>query len=204
MNNTYNLVEKALTKAIELHTGQVRKGNGKIPYVVHPLEVGIIVARYTNSPGLVAAAILHDTVEDCNYPVEDLEEEFGSEVKNLVGLLTEDKSMADWAERKTEHIFRLRTNQDAYFIKSADALANMRSLVEVLKDEGALVWDRFSAPKDKKMEYFKVILQDTEEFLPKKFLEEYVCALKDLEYSEFFEKKTGFGFAAEKLGFAES
>jgi len=68
MNNiNNNLVEKALIKAIELHKGQVRKGDGKIPYVVHPIEVGIIVARYTNNPELVASAILHDTVEDCNY-----------------------------------------------------------------------------------------------------------------------------------------
>ncbi len=196
MNNT-NLVEKALTKAIELHKGQVRKGDGKIPYVVHPLEVGIIIARYTTSPELVAAAILHDTVEDCQYPLEDIEQEFGGEVKNLVSSLTEDKSITDWIERKNENLKRLRLNQDAYFIKSADALANMRSLLAAVKEEGSIVWSRFNAPKDKKMEYFKVILQDTEDFLPKKFLEEYVSALKDLEYSEFLEKKTALGF----LGF---
>ncbi|MBI2056162.1 MAG: bifunctional (p)ppGpp synthetase/guanosine-3',5'-bis(diphosphate) 3'-pyrophosphohydrolase [Candidatus Sungbacteria bacterium] len=202
MDNT-NIVEKALTKAIELHKGQVRKGDAKIPYVVHPLEVGIIVARFTNSPELVSAAILHDTVEDCKYPIEDIEEEFGSEVKNLVSSLTEDKAITDWTERKAENLKRLRLNQDAYFIKSADALANMRSLLVAIKEDGSIVWSRFNAPKEKKMEYFKVILQDTEEFLPKKFLEEYVSALKDLEYSEFLEKKTAIGFVAKKLCFGK-
>ncbi len=197
MDTSNNLVEKALTKAIELHKGQVRKGDGKIPYVVHPLEVGIIVARYTNDSELVAAAILHDTAEDCDYSLADIEQEFGNVVKDLVATLTEDKSIEDWIERKNEYLKRLRLNQNAYFIKSADALANMRSLIAVLRDEGAIVWSRFNAPKDKKMEYFKVILQDTEDFLPKKFLEEYVSALKDLEYSEFLEKKSALGFNEE-------
>ena len=197
MENTQNLVEKALTKAIELHKGQVRKGDGKIPYVVHPLEVGIIVARYTTSPELVAAAILHDTLEDCEYTADQLEQDFNTEIKELVSILTEDKGQETWADRKAENIVRLRTNQNAYFIKAADALANMRSLISALKEDGAKVWDRFNAPKSRKMEYLKTILEDTEEMLPKKFLEEYVAALKDLEYSELIEKKHPLGF----LGF---
>jgi (p)ppGpp synthase/HD superfamily hydrolase len=198
MTNTTNLVERALVKAVELHKGQVRKGDGKIPYVVHPIEVGIIIARYTTSPELVAAGILHDTVEDSKYTLEEIEAEFGSEVKNLVALLTEDKSIADWAARKNENIGRLRMNNDAYIIKSADALANMRSLLAAIEEEGSIVWSRFNATKVQKMEYFKIILQGTEELLPKKHIEEYVSALKDLEYSEFLERKTAIGFATDK------
>jgi hypothetical protein len=77
-------------------------------------------------------------------------------------------------------------------------------LAGAMKEDGSVVWSRFNAPKDKKMEYFKVIFQETEEFLPKKFLEEYVSALKDLGYSEFLEKKTALGFDAEKLGFGKN
>jgi len=197
MNVPENIVEKALAKAIELHKGQVRKGDGKIPYVVHPIEVGIIVARYTNSPEIVAAAILHDIAENCKYPIETVEQEFGIEVKNLVALLTEDKTITDWAERKTENIKRLRLNSDAYFIKSADALANMRSLLAAIRHDGSIVWSRFNAPKEEKMAYFRLILIDTEEYLPKKFIEEYVSALKDLEYSECWEKQSSLGFVAE-------
>ncbi len=196
--DTINIVGKAIMKAIEFHKGQFRKGNGKVPYVVHPLEVGIIVARYTTGSELITAAILHDTVEDSKYSIEELESEFGGEVKNLVSSLTEDKSIADWVDRKNENLRRLRTNQDAYFIKSVDALANMHSLLSAIKEEGSVVWTQFHAPKDKEMEYFKVILQDTEDFLPKKHIEEYVSALKDLEYSEFLEKNTALGFVADK------
>lgn len=194
MNDAKNLVEKAIIKAIELHAGQLRKGDGNIPYVVHPLEVGIIVARYTTTPELVAAAILHDTVEDCNYPLEELEQEFGTEVKNYVSALTEDKTISNWEDRKTENLKRLKENQDAFFIKSVDALANMRSLIEAIKKDGSIVWSRFNATQAKKMQYFKVIFECTSDFLPKKHLEEYVSALKDLEYSEFLEKKSAMGF----------
>jgi len=76
----------------------------------------------------------------------------------------------------------------------------MRSLISALKEEGDVVWSRFNTHKEMKMEYFKAILQDTENFLPVKFLEEYVSALKDLEYSEFLEKKSALGFVVEKLG----
>ncbi len=196
--DTINIVEKAIMKAIELHKGQFRKGNGKVPYVVHPLEVGIIVARYTTGSELITAAILHDTIEDCKYLIEELESEFGAEVKNLVSSLTEDKSITDWVDRKNENLRRLRANQDAYFIKSVDTLANMRSLLSAIKEEGSVVWTWFNAPKDKEMEYFKVILQDTGEFLPKKHLEEYVSVLKDLEYSEFLENNTSLGFVVDK------
>jgi GTP diphosphokinase / guanosine-3',5'-bis(diphosphate) 3'-diphosphatase len=197
MENLNSLVEKAIIKAMELHAGQVRKGHGNIPYVVHPIEVGIIVARYTNNPTLIAAAILHDTIEDCHYTLAELENDFGTEAKELVSCLTEDKSIADWTARKAENIKRLRENRDAYFIKSVDALANISSLVSAIKEEGAIVWSRFNAPKEKKMEYYRLILNDTEEFLPKKHIEELVSSLKDLEYSEFLTKKQGLGYDLE-------
>jgi len=194
MDTTNNIIERAIAKAMELHSGQTRKGGGDIPYAAHALEVGIIVARYTHSPEMVAAAILHDVLEESDYTAEELSEEFGEDVKNWVVLLTEDARIKDWGERKQENINRLRQDNDVYFIKSADALANMRSLVAALYAEGSVVWSRFNAPKDMKMRQFAVILNDTENFLPKKHLEEYVSILKDLEYSDLVQKST-LGFS---------
>jgi guanosine-3',5'-bis(diphosphate) 3'-pyrophosphohydrolase len=196
MNNIINnLVEQAIVKALELHHGQTRKTDERIPYIVHPLEVGLIIARYSTAPELIAAAILHDTVEDCDYKLDDLEQAFGKEVRNMVAALSEDKTIGNWVDRKNENLARLRKYNDAYVIKAADALANMRSLVDALKELGPGVWNHFNATKAKKLEYFKLILDDTEALLPKRFLEEYVAALKDLEYSEYFEKKSAIGFA---------
>jgi (p)ppGpp synthase/HD superfamily hydrolase len=158
-----------------------------IPYIVHPLEVGFIVSRYSSSPEFIAAAILHDTVEDCDYTITQLEKDFGPEVKELVSRLSEDKSIKDWSERKQENLKRLRENRDALFIKSADALANMNSLIEAIREEGPEVWSRFNAGKAQKLAYFRAILDASEEFLPRKHLEEIVSAIKDLEYSESWE-----------------
>lgn len=194
MNNTNNLVEKAIAKALELHQGQTRKGDGEKPYIVHPLEVGFIAARYDIREDLLAAAILHDTVEDCGYQLEELEKEFGTRVKDLVAALSEDKSIKDWAERKAENLIRLAENQDAYYIKSADALANMQSLIAAIREEGSSVWNRFNATKLQKMGYFRVILDNTEQFLPRKHIEDYVSALKDLEYSDLLTTNNPLGF----------
>ena len=135
--------------------------------------------------------------------MDNIQKEFGSEVTDLISLLTEDKTIVDWTDRKAENLKRLRLNADAYFIKSADALANMRSLLAAIRQDGSIVWSRFNAPKEDKMGYFRIILQETGEFLPKKFIEEYVSALKDLEYSEFFEKKTALGFVAANMALEE-
>jgi GTP diphosphokinase / guanosine-3',5'-bis(diphosphate) 3'-diphosphatase len=194
MEYAFNMVQKAIVKAVELHKGQFRKGDGKMPYIVHAIEVGFIVTRYTNNTDLIAAAILHDTVEDCGYKLSDLENDFGGEVKNLVSCLSEDKSIKDWTERKKENLQRLKGNQDASFIKSADALSNVNSLVTAIKEEGPAIWSRFNSTKDQQLEYYRTILRETEDFLPKKHIEELVSALKDLEYSEFIAKKSGVGY----------
>ena len=58
------MIDKAITFATKAHEGQFRKGT-KLPYIVHPLEVGVIVSRMTQDKEVIAAAILHDTLEDC-------------------------------------------------------------------------------------------------------------------------------------------
>lgn len=191
-------IEKAITKAIELHAGQTRKGDGKTPYIVHPVEVAMIVSKYLNYEPAVIAALLHDTVEDCNYTFEQVETDFGKDARILVELLTEDKSILDYKMRKDMSLSilqaSLKDTNHPYFIKAADAISNMRSLVGVLREKGNVVWNSFKAGKKDKIEYYKTILHDTRDFLPPEVFEEYVGLLKDLEYSETFEKPAiGFG-----------
>ena len=58
------MINKAIAFAVKAHEGQPRKGT-EIPYIFHPLEVGMIVSRITDDEEVIAAAVLHDTVEDC-------------------------------------------------------------------------------------------------------------------------------------------
>lgn len=184
-----NLIQKAILKAMEAHQGQVRKGDGKTPYVLHPLEVGIILSRYTSNEALITSAILHDVVEDGNVKLEDLKSDFGEEVAGLVSALTEDKTIQDWAERKGENLSRLVNNKVAYIIKAVDALVNMRDLFTAIESQGDEVWGKFNAPKQMKMNYFERIMEDLKSDMPNDLLKEYVSALKDLQYSHLIANK---------------
>ena len=74
------MIEQAIAFATKAHEGQVRKGTDR-PYIVHPIEVGEIVASMTDDEEVIAAAILHDTIEDCEgVTAEVLRREFGNRV----------------------------------------------------------------------------------------------------------------------------
>ena len=188
-----NIIQKAIIKALALHEGQERKGDGG-PYIVHPLETAFIVSRYTSDDTLIAAAVLHDTVEDTPYTLEKLTEEFGQQVAALVSALTQKKEITDWAERRRENIERIKQTQHAPFIKAADCLSNMRSLVFALKRDGTPVWGRFNATKPLYLAYFRAVLSAARNIMPQEMVERYVEALKDIEYSEIFETRA-IGFA---------
>lgn len=172
----------AIIVALGAHAGQVRKGDGEMPYIVHPLEVAIVTAKYTSDENEIIAALLHDTVEDTDVSIDEIELNFGPEVASLVASMTEKKHITDWVERKLENISRLRAHRSAYVIKSIDALSNMQALLAALELEGSKVWDRFNAPRKIKLSYFRTILDDTQSFLPQALLKEYVETFKDLEY----------------------
>lgn len=134
------LIDRAEAFAEKAHDGQKRKGNGD-PYIVHPLRVAEMVKPYV-SPAAVAAAYLHDVVEDTKY--RDLSE-FPSRVRALVKLLTKIPG-----EEKSEMIKRIGASldEDGILIKVADRIDNLTDgadsfskkwLLRYLKDAELLV-----------------------------------------------------------------
>ena len=77
------LLDRAILFAVKAHAGTERRGKG-FPYIVHPMEAMEIVATITPDQELLAAAALHDTVEDTDVTVEQIREEFGERIANLV------------------------------------------------------------------------------------------------------------------------
>ena len=71
------LISRAYAVAFEAHEGQVRKSGG--PYIIHPLETAYTLAQMHMDPPTIAAALLHDTIEDTNITSRDIREEFGQE-----------------------------------------------------------------------------------------------------------------------------
>ena len=142
------MVDKALEFATKAHSGQFRKGT-KRPYIVHPIEVGDIVSSMTTDEEIISAAILHDTIEDCEEVTKEiLEKEFSSRVVSLVMQESEDKTKG-WMERKGATIDRLTTaDRDVQMIGLADKLSNMRDINRDYPVAGEHLWDRFRM-KDK-------------------------------------------------------
>lgn len=85
-----NVCLKAVEFAVVKHNGQFRKGSGAEPYVVHPIGVAKLLAMYgLDNEAIIAAALLHDVMEDCGVTYEELTKEFGQAVANAVRELTD-------------------------------------------------------------------------------------------------------------------
>ncbi len=122
------LVNKAKEFARKLHADQKRKGVAQEPYEEHLAEVVDFTARHGGDEIAVAAAWLHDTVEDCPATFDDLETRFGTEVTGLVRELTDDKSL-DKAERKRLQIAHAPGKSErAALIKLGDKTSNVKGV----------------------------------------------------------------------------
>ena len=97
------LIARALAKATEAHAGQIRNGSGGLPYIEHPRMVAATLAARDYPETTLAAALLHDVVEDSDTTVEELRAEFGDAVADLVAALSDDESIESYRERKDEH-----------------------------------------------------------------------------------------------------
>lgn len=146
-------LDKAIEFAVKAHSSSERRGKG-FPYVVHPLEAMSIVATITPDQELLAAAVLHDTVEDTNITVDDIRREFGDRVASLVeaesdkfikGLSEEDS----WHDRKQAAIDRIaNAPYDAKIVALGDKLSNMRAIWRDYEEQGDELWNIFHV-KDK-------------------------------------------------------
>ena len=131
-------ITDAFLFAAKMHEGQYRLSGE--PYISHPVSVAIIVAELGLDTDSICAALLHDTIEDCNTNIETLAKSFGNEVAMLVDGLTKiiQVQVADKEEAHIENIRKmlLAMNKDirVIFIKLCDRLHNMRTLAAKKED----------------------------------------------------------------------
>ena len=142
------LLDRAILFAVRAHAGTERRGKG-FPYIVHPMEAVAIVATMTSDQELLAAAALHDTVEDTDVTVEELRREFGDRIAALVAAesdempegVTEEES---WHARKQAAIDRLsHAPRDAKMVALGDKLSNMRAIARDYALQGDAFWKLF-------------------------------------------------------------
>ena len=144
------LVSEAIAFAVKAHDGMRRK-KSESPYILHPMEAAVIVGTMSDDQNLIAAAALHDVVEDAGITIEEIESKFGKRVRELVESETEDKR-ADlpptdtWRIRKEESLEVLKNADDVavLIVWLGDKLANMRSIYRDFKVEGVEMWQRLT------------------------------------------------------------
>jgi len=161
------LVRTALEQARSDHAGQVRNGSGGMPYVEHPIRVAAILDELGYGDEVLAAALLHDVVEDSETTLDELREKFGGEVAGLVGAMTDDEELGDYRERKAEHRERLAAAPvEALVIYGADKLTNSKTLRAAYAEEGDAVRDEFKVPLELKLEIWEKDLELLREKAP--------------------------------------
>ena len=143
-----NLLEEAICFAVAAHAGMVRK-DGTTPYILHPLEAASICSTVSSDPAILAAAVLHDTVEDTDVTPEEIRERFGERVAALVASETEDafpelSAEDSWALRKEASLRHLKeaAGRDVKILWLGDKLSNLRSFYRLFRKEGSAMWLR--------------------------------------------------------------
>ena len=151
-------VFKAIDIAVRAHNGQYRKGT-RVPYICHPLNAARILAVHGYDEGLVAAAVLHDVLEDSTCSIQSLLEQFGSRIAGIVLILSNCMDAPTWMEKKKQTIIRLASaDNDALRVALSDKLSNLIDIENDCSLVGDAVWERFNGSRDELAWYYGELL----------------------------------------------
>ena len=179
-----DLLERAIAFALRAHEGQIRKKSG-IPYILHPMEAATIASTLTDDREVLAAVMLHDTVEDTDVTLDEIRREFGERVAQLVEGETENEypeltREESWKLRKEESLQRLRADDDdsVKIMWISDKLSNARSLLRIYEERGDEMWNLFHQ-KDKSVQewYYRSVADALKELSDTPAYREYVVLI---------------------------
>lgn len=164
--STEDIVEKALSFATNAHTGQYRKYTGE-PYVNHPIFVCNLVSDFTDDKEILAAALLHDTMEDCEVTYEELCNEFGKRVADMVKELTSDKEEIQ-AKGKVDYMVNKinKMSEPCFLIKLCDMLSNMST---TMNRKQATTYKKILDKTKNLVDYYKPLIYSIDAVYKMKF-----------------------------------
>ncbi len=149
------LATEAEVFAAEGHAGQIRNYSGR-PYIEHPRAVAGLLRIEGFDDEVLAAALLHDLLEDTEATSEEIQERFGDRVAELVDVLTDDPSIEPYERRKDalrEKV--IAAGPDAIAVYAADKLSNVSDMRILYDEEGEEVGRRFKAPLELRLELWR-------------------------------------------------
>jgi (p)ppGpp synthase/HD superfamily hydrolase len=151
-----NVIEKALMFATIAHSGQVRKGEPDKPQIMHPMAVAQILNEYGADNNVIAAALLHDVVEDTKYKQEDITKSFGEDISHLVEVATDSDKNQTWEERKKHKIEiskKLELREKLVII--ADKINNIEDMNRIFKEKGVKDFSAFRRGEEQQEWYYR-------------------------------------------------
>lgn len=158
------ILDEAIIFAINAHENVPRKC-ATVPYILHPMEAASIVATMTSDIEIIAAAVLHDTVEDNKaITFDEIEERFGHRIRKLVEAESEEKEedeVGSWQRRKKatiDYLASAQATEDERILALGDKLSNIRTIYKDYMAIGDAIWTRFNQ-KDKAQQgwYYKAV-----------------------------------------------
>ena len=167
-----NIIEKAMRVAAKGHEGQMRKEEA-IPYLSHPASVAIKLAKHGFPDIVIAAALVHDVLEDTGMTREEFRTKLGEEVLVIVEQLSEDKSLP-WEDRKMRYIETIgKADETVKAVSIGDKIHNAESMLiayGIQKDE---LWKLFTRGKEKQLWFMREMLTMFERTWKHPLVDEY-------------------------------
>jgi (p)ppGpp synthase/HD superfamily hydrolase len=175
-----SLVEKASLIAFVAHAGQVRKDGGS-PYVIHPYMATLILSSYGFEERVLAAALVHDVLEDTQVTAEQLEGLLGADVVAIVRVLTEDKALP-WETRKEQYVEAIRhASPEVKAVSLADKIHNLESLFAAHAVQGAEIWKVFNRGREQKLWFEKSLLRAFQETWSHPLIDRYAALVERMD-----------------------
>ncbi len=149
----------AIDTAARLHVGQRRKDQHGTPAISHPFGVAMVLAQYPNvSEDTIIAGLLHDVLEDVDartYGAEQMTQDFGADVLEIVQQVSDDARIKDWQLRKQAYLRVLETaRQEALMVSAADMTHNLASFVDSYKLSPEMFSKRFTGTPDQQIWFY--------------------------------------------------
>lgn len=163
-------ISQALEVATYAHNGQTRKVSGE-PFIIHPIAVMRNCAEVTDDPDTLAAALLHDVIEDVPenvYNRRDMLRDFGQHVTGIVLGVTEDKTIKDWWTRKQNYLDGIVNAEypESRIVCAADKIHNASSMLDDYQLIGDDLWGHFKTGKDGQRWWYPAVQEVLQSTIP--------------------------------------
>jgi len=175
-----NLIEKAVQIALEAHKEQKRKHDGS-PYIVHPFMVALQVARHGFDEKTIAAALVHDVLEDTDVTEAFLTDELWGEVTSIVKGVTYPDGL-EWKEKRIAYNTQVAEgSESAKAVSVADKIHNLQNLLETYEQEGSALWSKFNRGRDEKVWSEEALLNGLKRVWQHPLLDEYETLVEKMK-----------------------